>query len=96
MDFKQQIKELQDWCRVSKDSHQAFDKDDLSNAATIFFHVASNMAFEFHCRNKTQFNAACDANELFGSMIRELLINHTGIDLADTRFNALDAEWLNG
>ncbi len=94
MDFKRQIKEMHDWCRFTKDSHQAFDEDDLSNAVTIFFHVASNMAFDFHSRNLTQFGAACDANKVFGAMIREMLIRHTGVDLADTQFNELDAQVL--
>ena len=83
---------LHDICRSLKDSHISFSQDDLSHAVTIFQYVASSIAFDFYNRHSIPFDVMCDKNELFGAMYREIILSHTGMDMAETRNDPLSEE----
>jgi hypothetical protein len=91
-DISKAIESLYRGCKFAEKEHQLFTPDDLHNATAVFFHIASNLAFDFHNRYDVPFDEMCDKNEAFGAYLREMLIQHTGIDMADFRGNPLSAE----
>lgn len=92
--FSQQIDSLADWCLEQSETHHAYNKHDLSNAVLIFQHVVGALAFDFYIRNGVNFDEACQKNYDFGAKCRQMIIEHTGMDLADTWNDPLDAEVL--
>lgn len=89
--FKRVIDELADWCWEQTEP-QVFDERDMVNASKIFQHVFGNLHFDFCHRHGFSLDESSKRAEKFGSQLRQLIIDGTGIDLHEVHNNPLDAE----
>lgn len=91
-DFKRAIDILCDYALDHSEDPESFDIHDLSNATTTFQHVFANLHYEFCKRSDFSQREAEERAGRFGRQMREMIIEATGLDLADTFGSVLDAD----
>lgn len=94
MNFKQQIDELCDYALLHSEEPEKFDKHDLSNATMIFNHVVGNLMWESSLQRNLTADDATERAINFGTALRLLVLDATGLDLHETFENPLDDEIL--